>query len=256
MSRYILVADEMGTPGMAPGTSGSFVFGGYVVHDSDLPKAYEAWMRVKKEMCGTTQVELKWKHFFVHADDPDIQCPLIVKNRLARRNMVTLALKFLFHQAPLVPVVAVSQKGRATDAFVVQSRKGKDKIDDDLMWLGPVALFGVFLHARRATGKLWFDQLGSEKQQTRRQEAWSKQLRLIRAGECHPDHESNLRKLLAIDEKIELFDSRTCEAVQIADFVCGVVWQAAEGDEAFLAMLQVEFGPSAERQGLGILHLE
>jgi hypothetical protein len=46
------------------------------------------------------------------------------------------------------------------------------------------------------------------------------------------------------------------EAVQVADFVCGVIWQAAVGDEAFLARLLDEYGPSASRQGLGIIHLE
>jgi len=64
VSRYILVVDEMGTPGMAPGTSNTFVFGGYVVHERDLPRAIKAWRRIKSEMCGSVEIELKWKHFF------------------------------------------------------------------------------------------------------------------------------------------------------------------------------------------------
>jgi len=165
-------------------------------------------------------------------------------------------LDYLFHDAPLIPVVAVSRKDRATPDFVVQSRKDKDKIDDDLMWLGPVALFAVFLNARKAKGRLWFDRLGSEKQEDRRQASWSKQLQMARLGEHPPQFENNFRKLLAIDEKSEFFDSKSNEAVQIADFVCGVIWQAAEGDEAFLARLVDKYGQNAARQGLGILHIE
>ena len=256
MSRYILVADEMGTPGMSPGTSNSFVFGGYVVHERDLPRAIKAWRRIKSEMCGSTEVELKWKHFFVDADDPKIDCPLLVKNPVARRNLAALGLDYLFHDAPLIPVVAVSRKNRATSHFIVQSRKGKDKIDDDLMWLGPVALFAMFLNARKGRGRLCFDGLGSEKQEERRQTSWSKQLQMARSGEHPPQFESNFRKILAIDDRIEFLDSKSNEAVQIADFVCGVIWQAAQGDEAFLARLVDKYGPNATRQGLGILHIE
>lgn len=256
MNRYIFVADEMGTPGMAPGTSNSFVFGGYVVLERHVSQAVEIWRQIKSEFCGTANVELKWKHFFVDADDPKISCPIKVKNRSDRRHLAALGLDYLFHDALLVPVVAVSRKDRATDALITQSRKGKDKLDDDLMWLGPVAQFATFLSARRAKGKLCFDGLGSEKQEKRRQESWSVQLQLIRNGEYPPEAFENLKKLSAIEEEIEFLDSSSNEAVQIADLVCGVIWKAAEGDEAFLSRLLDKYGPNASRQGLGIMHLQ
>lgn len=254
--RYILVADEIGTPGMAPGTSNSFVSGGYVVHERHVGRAVQAWRRIKHQMCGDADVELKWKHFFVDADDDKIGCPLLEKNPLARRLLAESALDQLFQQSPSIPLVAVSRKDRASDAFIVESKKGKPKIDHDLMWVGPVGLFAVFLHARRARGKLWFDQLGSEKHEARWQAAWSEQLRLVRESESPPDFADNLQKLLAINEKIEFFDSKKSEAVQVADYVCGVIWQAAEGDEAYLARLLDEYGPNASRQGMGILQVE
>jgi hypothetical protein len=83
MKRYIFVADEMGTPGMAFGTSNTFVFGGYVVNELNVSQAIEAWRRIKAEMCGSVDVELKWKHFFVAADDSKIECPLTVKDSRA-----------------------------------------------------------------------------------------------------------------------------------------------------------------------------
>lgn len=254
--RYLLVADEMGTPGMAPGTSNSFVLGGYVVGESQIHQAIRLWRNIKVQLCGAANLELKWKHFFVDADNSSIDSPLLEKNPLVRRILAANALDQLFQKAPLIPAVAVAQKDRASESFTVKSRRGKPKVDLDVMWMGPVALFAAFLHARRARGKLWFDQLGSEKQQLHWQSDWSQQLRMVRDGTFHPAFRDNLRKLLAIDEEIEFFDSRCNEAVQIADFVCGVIWQAAEGDEAFLARLVSQYGPNASRQGLGILHLE
>ena len=256
MNRYIFVADEMGTPGMAPGTSASYVFGGYVVRQRHVRRAVRTWRKVKLVTCGSADVELKWKHFFVDANDTSIGCPLLVKNRLARRGLAALALKLLFHQTAMIPAVAVSRKSRATAAFITQSRKGKPKIDADLMWLGPVGLFATFLSARHARGKLWFDELGNEKHQLRWQTAWFEQLRRIRSGEPSPDVTRSLQTLLAIDENIEFFDSKANEAIQIAVFVCGVIWQATEGDEAFLDQMLGQYGPEATGQGLGILHLE
>lgn len=255
MSRYIFVADEMGTPGMSPGTSNTFVFGGYVVHRRDLPRAISAWHKIKLEMCGSSEVELKWKHFFIAADDPDIDCPLLVENPRARRNMAALALDFLFHSTALIPAIAVSRKDRATDDLIAQSRKGKDKIDDELIWLGPVAQFALFLNLHQAKGELWLDRLGSEKQEAHRQSSWSEQLRMVREGEIPSPVGDSLRRLLAIKEEIKFLDSAKNDVVQIADFLCGVIWQAAEGDEAYLARLVDKYGPNATRQGLGILHL-
>lgn len=79
---------------------------------------------------------------------------------------------------------------------------------------------------------------------------------MVRDGEYPPQFEDNLQKLLTIDEQIEFLDSKENEVVQIADFVCGVIWQAAQGNEAFLARLVDKYGPNATRQGLGILHIE
>ena len=59
MNRYVFVADEMGTPGMAFGTSNTFVFGGYVIHERAVSKAVGVWRRIKTEMCSCADVELK-----------------------------------------------------------------------------------------------------------------------------------------------------------------------------------------------------
>lgn len=240
---------------MAPGTSNTFVFGGYVVHKRDLAKTIEIWRGIKTEVCGSAEVELKWKHFFAVADDPHITTPLLVKSPRGRRQLAASGLDRLFQNTPIIPAIAVARKDRATDALVVQSKTGKDKLDDELMWVSPIAQFALFLSLHKARGKLWFDRLGSEKQEARRQAAWSEQLQMIRDGKCPSGMVGNLHKLLAVDEQIAFLDSETNEAVQIADFVCGVIWQAAEGDESFLARLVHKYGPNATRQGLGLVHV-
>lgn len=255
MVGYILVADEMGTPGMAPGVSNTFVFGGYVIAEGRLPQAVAAWRRIKTEMCGNADVELKWKHFFVDAEDARIPTPLTIKNPRSRQQLAALALDHLFRESPIIPAVAVTRKDRATEMFIVQSKKGNDKIDDDLMWFGPVGQFALFLSVKQATGKLWFDHLGSEKHEARRQTDWSSHLHRIRAGELPPQVLGNLNKLLAIDEQITFLDSQTNETIQIAEFICGVIWRAAQGDEAYLAQFIDKYGSNATKQGLGILHI-
>ncbi len=245
----------MGTPGMSSGVSNTFVFGGYVVSESDLPKAITAWQRIKTEMCGDANVELKWKHFFVHADDPKIPTPIMIKNPKGRRYLAALALEHLFREAPIIPAVAVARKDRATGTFIVQSKKGNDKIDYDLMWLGPVAQFALFLSVQKGQGKLWLDRLGSQKHEIQRQNQWSQHRQNIEKGNSPKSVSDSLREMLAIQAQIEFFDSQDNEAIQIADFVCGVIWQAAEGDEAYLSQFIDKYGPKATKQGLGILHI-
>jgi hypothetical protein len=122
VNRYVLVADEMGTPGMAPGTSNAFVFGGYVVGEDDVPTAANAWREIKSQMCGDADVELKWKHLFVEADHPHIEVLLLVEDPRTRRQLAASAPDSLFESAPIIPAVAVSRKDHATDLFIVQSR--------------------------------------------------------------------------------------------------------------------------------------
>lgn len=255
MDRYLFVADEIGTPGISPVISNTFVFGGYVVNENEVQKALEAWWKIKLEICGRKNVELKWKHFFVDEHDPKFSIPLKVKNKAGRRQLASLALKDLFNKSPLLPLIAIARKDRATDALIVKSRKGKDKIDYDKMWFGPIGMFGTFLHLKKAKGKMYFDHL-SPNQEKERQESWSNQLQKIREREIPEELYQNLQKLLCIDERITFLDSQKYEIIQIAEFISGVIWNASEGDEEFLANFEKEYGRKAESFGLGILHIK
>lgn len=254
MDRYLFVADEMGNPGVSSVTSNTFVFGGYVVSSQDVKKAIETWTKIKAEMCGDEEVELKWKHFFVDEMDPRFSIPLLVKSKAGRRNLAALALKYLFHQAPLIPLVAIAQKDRASKEFLVKSKKGGDKIDYDTMWVGPIGMFATFLALKGAKGRMYFDRLNPN-QDKERQESWSEHLRLSRSGNLPPEILTNFERLLAIDEAIDFLDSGENEIIQIAEFVAGVIWNAGEGDEGFLAEFETLYSKDAEQVGLGILHI-
>jgi len=254
MDRYLFVADEMGSPGISPSTSNTFVFGGVVFKESDLGKVIDAWRRIEIEMCGCENVELKWKHFFVDEHDPKFTIPLKVKNQTGRRQLAALALKYLFHHAPLLPLIALARKDKATNAFKVKSKKGKDKIDYDTMWLGPIGMFASFLTLKAAKGRMCFDKL-NKKQEEERQAWWSRHLNKIEEGEYSDKILKSFQKLLTIDEEINFLDSEKNEIIQVAEFVSGVIWRAGEGDESFLVEFENEYGQKAESVGLGILHI-
>ena len=254
MEKFYFVADEMGTPGMSPGVSNTFVFGGFVINEKAVSKAIDAWNRIKHEMCGDVNVELKWKHFFVDENDNKFSIPLKVKNKADRKQLAALALEYLFRETPLFPLIAISRKDRATDVFIVKSSKGKDKIDYDVMWVGPIGMFATFLALKKGKGKLIFDKL-STKQEKERQESWSTHLDNIRNDKLPKEMLKNFQKLLAIDEKIDFLDSIDNEIIQIADFICGVIWRAGEGNEDFLIEFENEYGKNVEMIGLGIMHI-
>ena len=254
---YLFVVDEMGTPGIAYGTSNTYVFGGYVVAESELDDAVRTWRQIKQDLCGNADAELKWKHFFVDDDDPHIPIPLHSRDAWTRQRQAAESLDVLLRNSSIRPAMAVCRKNRASDGLIAKSRKGKgkDKIDAARIWLPTVAQFALFLSLHRASGRLWLDCLGNKQQEEQRQAEWSTQLQMIKDGKVPPAMLGNLRKLLVIDEHIEFLDSEHNEAVQIADFVCGVIWRAGEGDESYLHQLLDEYGQKASREGLGIVRV-
>jgi len=252
--KYLFIADEMGTPGISAHTSNTFVFGGFVIEENEIEKGINIWRTIKRTVCDHEKAELKWKHFFVDENDSRFKIPLKIKSKKGRRQLAAFTLKCLFQQTPLKPLIAICRKDRATKAFIVKSRKGKDKIDYDVMWVGPIGMFSTFLALMGGKGELVFDKL-SRNQERDRQDFWSGTLQKVLNREFPKGIQKNFQRLLAIDEKIRFLDSEQNELIQIAEFVCGVIWNAGEGDEAFLAEVQENYGRDAEHVGLGILHV-
>jgi len=255
MERYILAGDEAGNPGISPKTSNTFVYGGYVISEDNVNIAIRAWRKVKDEFCGDESVELKWKHFFIEENHP-LPNPLLFSNRIAREQLANIVLDYMLKEAPIMPVAVYSRKDKATDDFIIESKKGNRKINDDDVWLMPVAQFATFLNAKNAKGRLCFDKLGSEKQMERRQLSWSNIIMAIRNEEYPENALINRRKLLSIDDTIDFLDSTDEEIIQIADFVCGVIWTAWEVNGSYLERLLNKYGDNATLQGLGIASIE
>jgi hypothetical protein len=255
LGQYIFVADESGNPGINSRTSNTYVFGGYVLPEGQIDVLTALWKRAKFALCDTENVELKWKHFFANSSQQHQRAnPIKLDNPEACRLVAVWILQAFFSQTSILPAIAVSRKDRASKFLRVSTKRGASKLDDDLIWLGPVAQFAAFLNKNKSTGRLIFDSL-NQKQQIKRQLQWSEQLQKIKGGQVAQGVQSNFRKLLLISENIEFQDSRTSDLVQIADFVCGVIWNAGQGDEAHLSVFYEEFGRRAEREGLGLVHI-
>ena len=76
-------------------------------------------------------------------------------------------------------------------------------------------------------GEIWLDQLGSKKEQERKQDSWSK----LRNNNPNFQHSELIKK---INQRILFFDSKNEPIIQIADFISGAIWAASEGEEKYL----------------------
>ena len=206
-------------------------------------------MKIKEKLAEETIYELKWKHFFVELDPLNLNL-----NQKARRQIAAFILKGLFETATLMPLVSVVRKDKTAGDLVIRTKSGGNKLDENSFWLSTLALFGLFLDRKNAKGRIVFDSLNPS-QEKERQDIWSEQLRGITQNNLPEGVFKNLKKLLLIEEKITFANSSNSNLIQIADFFCGIVWRAAEGDEELFSAFHSEFGEKAEREGLGLIHL-
>jgi len=241
--RYLFIADEKGDPGLGPGASNNLVFGGYVVAEDELSRVEKAWRQFKADICGTPDVELKSEHFFASRSKHN---PLLDRNRRRRRVMAMEGFQLIYDNPSVAPLAYCVFKHRASRALIVEGRSGNPKIDVDTIWVGPFGLFAVFLTNKCATGQVWWDNVSGEQERVEKNLEWQR-LKYV-SGAKHG--------LRAIDDEILFFDSQENEAVQVADFLCGVLWQAMDGDEVFLARFLNKYSARIRRDGLGIIIIE
>ncbi len=228
---------------MAPGASDNLVFGGFVVAVSELPDVVEMWRGFKVDTCGTPDAELKSEHFFASRSR---HSPLVVQNREERRKMAMEGFELIYSNRSVAPLAYCVFKDRASAALTVKSKKGNPKIDADIIWVAPLVLFGLFLTRKHATGQVWWDCVSGQQEQEKKNLEWQK---LKHAPEA-------LREIQAIDDEILFLDSEKNEAIQVADFLCGILWQAMSEDEVFLARFQDKYSARRRHDGLGIVIIE
>jgi len=242
MNRYIFVVDEKGDPGLALGASKNLVIGGFVVAQNKLPKVESTWRDFKEKTCGTSEVELKSEHFFASRSKNN---PLLFKSRKKRRKLAMEGFEQIYDHSSVAPLACCIFKERASNALIVPTGGNRKRIDDNTIWVAPFGLFAVFVSNKRATGQVWWDEVSGVQEAEKKNMEWQNLKRM-----------SGRPKLMNIDDEILFLNSHENDAIQIADLLCGVLWQAMKGDEIYLARFLEKYDAKSRGDGLGILILE
>lgn len=241
IAKYILACDERGTTRW-PSPTKSWTFGGFVVESRRRSTLVSAWSTIKSELCGNDDCELKWSHFFPGHHQKRLTNPLLSTDPQVWRKQAKWALEELFKVVSVAPIVTYVRKDRASDHAFETIEDGRRVLNIDVIWVGVLGQFATFLEQHKARGEIWFDQLGSRKEEARKQASWE----YLRDGEW-PIQAEYRATIQRIAPTLRFFDSKTEPVVQIADFISGVAWAASEGDEEFLLEFLDEFGRAGER---------
>lgn len=234
---YILACDERGTTRW-PSPTNTWALGGLIFQQSERKKLVSIWNRIKVELCREENVELKWSHFFPGQHQERMDNPLIEDDPEKWRTQAVWALEELFNNTQALPLTTYVRKSEASGDAFLTTQDGRKVLDIGVIWVGILGQFALFLKDKRSTGEIWFDNLGSEKEQTRKQKEWSR----LRDGEW-PVNPENQLLLKPIASEFSFFDSKTEPIVQIADFISGVTFAASEGDDIFLIKTLSKYMP-------------
>jgi hypothetical protein len=240
----VLACDDRGTTNPYSG-SNTYAIGGFASHISQHPRLIRAWRAVKEELCGSSEVELKWSHFFPGAHQVNSHNPLLSENSDAWRSQAIWALGRIFSQTAAFPITTVVRKDSLNEGMLGKTPKGKTVIDIGLVFAAVQGQFALYLKQHRLPkGQIWFDQLGSMAEQERFQEGL---LNFYDSLDTAAMPKARVRLVRKIDPHVQFKDSNESEVIQIADFVSGVIWAAAEGDTVFLEMLLEAYAPGGKR---------
>jgi hypothetical protein len=236
--KYIFVCDERGTTRW-PSSSKTWALGGFVIELRNRKALISAWEKIKQQLCGDEDCELKWSHFFPGPHQDRVDNPLLSKDPQEWRRQAIWAISELFSVTELLPINTRVRKDRASNDAFLTIEDGKRVLDINYPWSSVLLQFAIFLQRRNARGEVWFDQLGSRQEEARKQADWDR----LRNGPwpVAPENQAIARR---IAPTLKFFDSRTEPLVQIADFISGVIWAASEGDEEFLLNSLKEYFPT------------
>jgi hypothetical protein len=238
---YILACDEHGTTRW-PSPVKTWTLGGLVVDSRRQRKLASAWSTVKVNLCGTDLCELKWAHFFPGPHQQRSSNPLKARDPEEWRRQATWALGRLLRVSSVEPFATYVRKDRASATVFRITPDGRQVLQTDIFWVGVLGQFATFLQQRRAKGEVWFDQLGSRKEEARWQASWDH----MRDGEW-PLPEEHRAALRRISPELLFLDSRVEPLVQVADFISGIVRAASEGDEEFILRYLHRYAESGGR---------
>jgi hypothetical protein len=225
---YIMACDDRGTNNW-PSSSKTWSFGGFIIAADQQERLLSVWNKIKEALCGRSDCELKWKHFFEDIKNKTRDNPLKSIDALSNRIGILWAISQLFEAANIVPVTVLIRKDNASLALFRSSKKGKQVLKTDIFWMGLIAQFSLFLKQHDGQGEIWLDKSGSPAEDERKQQSWLES----RSSPTLKD------RYTMIEPQIKFFDSQDNTMIQIADFVSGALWAASENDDVYL-MLHLE----------------
>ncbi len=248
--KYLLVCDERGTKDLTS-KSRTFTIGGFVTDSSKIQKIEDVWSKIKSNLCGNANVELKWMHIFPGYHQEKTINPLLVKKQSEWRHLALWALVELFEKAEIFPITTIVQKDRVPESVLTTSKKGNSIISVFQMMGGTIGQFSRYIKEHKGKeGEIWFDKLGSLQEEERLQN----QIFELFDNLALPSKE-NQKIVKRINPKLKFLDSEQEPIMQIADFVSGTIWASAEGDNWFFNKLLENYAPGKKRT-YGILLLE
>lgn len=248
----VLACDDRGTINPISG-SNTYALGGFASVLDQHSLLLASWSSVKQSLCGSSGVELKWSHFFPGHHQHGKSNPLISKDPSKWRTQALWALREIFGKSNAFPITTIVRKGNLYSSVLTKTPKGKEVIDIALVFAALLGQFALYLKQNNLSdGEVWFDNLGSTVEQVRFQESMTAFFNSL-------DGSAILKNNIALSKRISpdinFLDSSTSGIIQIADFVSGVIWAAAEGDIWFLSRLLEEYAPGGRRT-YGIVIIE
>ena len=221
LTKYILACDERGTI-YRNSKSQSWVYGGFIFRLKDKDILVNRWNSIKYSLCGSSDVEMKWSNFFYKTEESPLQKELDLEESLF------WALDQIFSTGiNIVPVNMRAVKNELCEECFRTTLKGNQVIDYEILSVAIYGQFAMFLNIFPGIGEMWFDQLGSDTEQDRKQKAWIE----LRNNNSNKNNKRILKRILPT---IKFLDSSKEPIIQIADFISGVIWAASEGDEKYL----------------------
>lgn len=257
---HIFVADEMGRPTIKSNITEPFVSGGYVIPIVELAGLEQKWRNIKLTLCGSSDIELKWSDFFVEPNETVLK----ETNDNVRRMTAMFILFMLFRETSLLPLLYIGRKeGYLTsgiseddEIWIKQSRKGNPKFNREFLFISHIARFSLYLKVNNGIGEIWHDDLGSIDEKERHNVILQEQLSFAANKQKSFPDEATRQAMLGIVPHIKFLDSKTCEAVQVADFLCGALFRGGRGDMDVLSVFSEKYGREAEKNGVGIFRIQ
>lgn len=233
----MLVLDESGQAAVRPPASGSFVWGGYVVAERDLPWLANWVRRIKSFL--TDGPEIKSAEVFKASSATSDAFAA----RLLNAKATVIIRHFLETEPTIKPLVVEVEKSAASGSLVIQASKGTAMIDRERVFDVLIAGLAGWLERANATGCLLLDRLGSRAEEDRLQDSWT----LLRKSSVGT-------RFVRVEEILHFDESVQNEAIQLADLLVGGVSRALHREPTF-ASTWVPMIERAQAEGLGLVHL-